>query len=123
MNPGLTKNYNAGGAIAKRRLVKFGADDKTVVQAAAATDLILGASTDVDTVTGEPTDVIFGGIALVQAGGAITRGQEVTSDANGKAVAASPAVGVNNRIAGIALQSAVLDDLFDVLLAPGVKQG
>ncbi len=123
MNPGLTKNYNAGGAISKRRFVKFGTDDRAVVQAAAATDSIIGVSTDVDTVIGEPTDVIHGGIALVQAGGAITRGQEVTSDANGKAVAATPAAGVNNRIAGIALQSAVLDDLFTVLLAPGVKQG
>lgn len=122
MNPN-TLNYNAGGAIAKRRLVKFGADDKTVVQAAAAADLTIGASTDVDTAIGEPTDVIHDGLALVQAGGAITRGQEVTSDANGKAVAAAPAAGVNNRIAGIALQSAVLDDLIWVSLSLGVKQG
>lgn len=123
MNPGLTKNYNAGGAVTKRRIIKFGADDKTVVQAAAATDLIIGASTDVDTVTDETTDVIVAGIALVQAGGAVTRGNEVTSDANGKAVAAAPAAGVNNRILGIALASAVLDDWFPVLISLGVKQG
>jgi hypothetical protein len=123
MNPGLTKNYNAGAAVLKRRFIKFGADDKTVLQAAAATDLIVGASTDVDTVTGETTDVIVSGIALLQAGGAVTRGQEVTSDANGKAVAAAPGAGVNNRVGGIAMASAVLDDWFPVLIAPSVKQG
>lgn len=123
MNAGLTKNYNAGGAVAKRRLVKFGADDKSVVQAAAVGDLIIGVSTDIDTVTGEPTDVILGGIALVQAGAAVTRGNEVTTDANGKGVAAAPAAGTNNRIVGIALASAVLDDWFPVLISLGLKQG
>ncbi len=135
MNPGLTKNYNAGGAISKRRFVRFGADDKTVVQAAAATDSIIGVSTDVDTVLGEPADVIHGGIALVEAGGVITRGQAVTSDANGKAVAATrhthventaatytqnaqTAAGSGERIAGFALASAVAGDLIPVLLQP-----
>lgn len=123
MNAGLTKNYNAGGAIAKRRIVKFGADDKTMLQAAAATDLLIGVATEVDVVTGEPVDVILEGIALCQAGGAVTRGNEVTSDANGKAVAAAPGAGVNNRIIGIALASAVLDDWFPVKLSLGIKQG
>lgn len=123
MNPGLTKNYNAGGTIEKRRIVKFGADDKTVVKGAAATDLLIGVSTDIDVVTGEPTDVIMEGIALVQAGGAVTRGNEVTSDANGKGVAAAPGAGTNNRIIGIALASAVLDDWFPVQISLGIKQG
>lgn len=123
MNPGLTKNYNAGGAVLKRRIVKFGADDKTVVQAAAVGDLSIGVSTDIDTVTGEPTDVIMEGIALVQAGAAVTRGNEVTSDANGKGVAAAPAAGTNNRIIGIALASAATDDWFPVLISLGLKQG
>lgn len=123
MNQGLTKNFNAGAAVTKRRIIKFGADDKTVVQAAAVGDAMFGVSTDVDTTTGEPTDVQVAGIALVQAGGAVTRGDPITSDANGKAVAAAPGAGVNNRVIGVAMQSAALDDLFDVLLAPGRIQG
>jgi len=123
MNQGLTKNYNAGGAVTQRRFVKFGADDKTVVLAAAATDLIIGASTDIDTALGEPTDVQMDGIAILKAGGAITRGNEVTSDATGQAVAAAPGAGANNRIGGIALASAANGDLIPVLLSPGVKQG
>jgi len=43
-----------------------------------------------------------GGIVLVQAGTAITRGTEVTGDANGRAVAAAS----GNAIAGKALTSA-----------------
>lgn len=123
MNQGLIKNYIAGGAISQRRIVKFGADDKTVLAAAAATDLLMGVSTDIDTVLGEPTDVQVTGIALVKAGGVITRGNEVTSDATGQAVAAAPGAGANNRIIGVAFASAVAGDLIPVLLSMGVKQG
>ncbi len=123
MNAELTKNYNAGGAIAARTLVKFGADSKTVVAAAAATDAIIGVSTDIAVVGGEPSDVIHEGIALVKAGGAITRGQLLTSDANGQAVAAAPAAGANNRVVGVALQDAVAGDLLDVLIDLGSIQG
>lgn len=123
MNPGLTKNFNAGGTIEKRRIVKPGADDKTVVKAAAATDAIMGVSTDIDVVTGEPVDVIKEGIALVQAGGAVTRGDPVTSDANGKGVAAAPGAGANNRILGFAEASAALDDWFPVQISLGRIQG
>jgi hypothetical protein len=123
MNQGLTKNFNAGAAVGKRLLVKFGADGKTVVQAAAATDKIIGASVDIDSAIGEPCDVAFGDIVPVIAGGNITRGDLVTSDANGKAVTAAPAAGANNRIAGIAMDDAVAGDLVDVFLKQGSVQG
>jgi hypothetical protein len=123
MNAGLTKNYNAGGTIAARTLVKFGADAKTVVAAAAVSDAIIGVTTDVAVVITEPTDVIHEGIALVKAGGTVTRGGLVTTDASGQGVAAAPAAGTNNRIIGVAMEDAVIGDLFNVLIDLGTTQG
>jgi hypothetical protein len=123
MNIRFVKNFKAGGTIAARTIVKFGADEKTVVAAAAATDAILGVNTDVDAVSGDPCDVQFQGIAICKAGGTITRGGLVTSDASGNAVAAAPSAGSNNRILGIAMQDAVVNDLFDVFLEQGSVQG
>lgn len=123
MNAGLTKNFIAGAAIPARTIVKFGADSRTVLPAAAATDNIIGVSTDVDAAIGDPCDVLLDDIGLVKAGGAITRGGLVTSDVNGNAVAAAPAVGVNNRTLGVAMEDAVLNDVFNVYLAQHSVQG
>lgn len=123
MNIGLTKNYKAGGTIPARTLVKFGADDRTVVAAAAATDNVIGVSCDVDAVVGDPVDVQIQGIGLAIASAAITRGALLTSDAVGKAITAAPAAGVNNRIVGIAWQDAASGDIFDVLIEQGTVQG
>jgi hypothetical protein len=122
MNPILTKNFTTGGAVTKRRLVKFSAD-ATVVQAAAATDLIIGAVAELDAESGGRCDVHVMGIADVESGGTISRGALVTADSNGKAVAASPAAGVNNRVAGIAMVAASSGDIFPVLLMPHQIQG
>ena len=122
MRPTLTMNYDAGAAIAKRRIVKLSADF-TVVQAAAATDAMFGVAAELDAVSGGRVDVHLSGIAEVEAGGTITRGALVTSDATGKAVAAAPAVGVNNRVIGTALVSAVAGDVLPVLLGPHQIQG
>lgn len=111
-NPLLDKTYTAGGTINPYRLVKFGGADTTLLQAAAASDAIIGASGQVGAASGEVLDVTLLGIAEVQAGGSITRGNMVTSDANGKAVVASD----GNIIAGKALMSADAGDIIPVLL-------
>ncbi|WP_439547850.1 hypothetical protein [Falsiroseomonas sp.] len=122
-NPELIKNFTAGGAIAAYRLVRLSAAD-TVVQAAAATEPLIGATMDVAPVSGERTDVVINGIALVEAGGAVALTNLVTSDATGRAVAAAPATGVNNRIIGVPLEAAVAaGDIIRVLLSPGSLQG
>ncbi len=128
MNKGLTKGFNAGGAIVSYTLVKFGADDNTVVAAAAATDSILGAVALVappgsNAASGDRVDVQLEGIADIKAGGNVTRGDLLTSDASGFVVAAAPGAGVNNRIIGTALASAVANDIIPVLLTPGSIQG
>lgn len=87
---GLTKGYTATAAVAKRRIVKFGAADGTVAIAAAATDLLIGISSELDAAAGERCDVhMSGNIAEVDAGGTIARGASITSDASGKAVTAT----------------------------------
>ena len=122
-NNGLTKSYTAGGAINPFRIVKFGSNDFEVVQGAAATDALVGVSTEIDAASGERVDVVQAGIADVKLGGSVTRGGLVTSDASGQGVAAAPAAGANNRVIGVALISGVSGDIIPVMISQGSVQG
>lgn len=115
-NETLNKNFTATGAIAANRIVKFGAADGEVVQAAAAADLSVGICGSVGPASGERVDVVMAGIAEVEFGGTVARGAMVTADANGKAIAAAS----TNRTIGIALVSAISGDIAPVLIAPSV---
>lgn len=117
------KNYTAGGAIAKYRIVKFSADG-SVVQGAAATDALIGV-VDIPgaAVSGNRVDVVRDDLTLVEYGDTVTRGDLLTSDANGKAVTAAPAAGVNNRIIGIAEVSGVAGDIVYLFVTAGSVQG
>ena len=121
------KNYDAGGTIENRRIVKFGTADHQVVKAAAATDTPIGVSHEPDNDgapgAGDRIDVALAGIVEVDYGGAVTRGDLLTSDANGKAVAAAPGAGANNGIIGIAEISGVDGDIGEVRIAPQSLQG
>lgn len=121
-NEGLAKVYNAGAAVAARRFIKFDSDDRTVIQAAAGADFVIGAS-DLAAATGERVDVFHTDIVTVEYGGNVTRGAQVMSDSVGRAVTATAAAGTNVRTAGIAMISGVSGDLGAVLLAPGSFQG
>lgn len=123
-NPTLIKNYVAEAAITARRIVKTGATDYAVLMAAAATDAIIGVADELGqaTVNGR-VDIVQAGIADVEFGGTVARGALVTADATGKAVAAAPAAGANNRVLGIALVSAVSGDIAPVLINLGTTQG
>lgn len=115
----LLKNYVAGGAVAAHRIVKAGGSDGVMVQAAAATDLLLGVSTELPAASGERMDVVHSGTPLLEFGGSITRGNPITADADGKGVAAAPAAGARARIIGYALVSVSSGDIVPFLLAPG----
>lgn len=116
MDAVLTKNYAAGGAIAARRLVKVGSADGAVLQAAAATDLIVGISPELGADSGARCDVYHLGIAELELGGEVARGGQVTADADGKGVAVSAA---GQRVGAIALQSGVSGDIIRVLSMAG----
>jgi hypothetical protein len=123
-NPGLIKNYTAGGAINQYRVVKFGASDGVVVQGAAATDLLVGVSCQPGAVaSGERVDIVRSGSAEVEYGGTITRGKKLTADADGKVIEAAPAAGANAHIIGIAEVSGVVGDIVPMFLEPGMMQG
>ncbi len=121
----ITKTFNAEGTISQYRIVKVGAADNGVLQATAVSESLLGVCvTPSGVVSGDRVDVQMFGECLIECGGAITRGAEITTDANGKAVAAAPAAGTNNRIVGIALATTLASgDIMPVLLVPSVKQG
>jgi Uncharacterized conserved protein (DUF2190) len=113
-NPILTKTYTAGGTIAARTIVKFGAADFAVVAAAAAADLAVGVSDVLAVVAGERVDIHVSGLADVVYGGAVTRGQALTSDAQGRAIAASNA---GEICIGFAEVSGVANDIGSVAIS------
>lgn len=117
-NPGLIKSLLAGAAIAAHRIVKFGDADNKVVQASAATDALIGV-TELGAENGGVCSFVVEGIAVVEYGGTVTRGQLLTADASGKAVAAAPTATNTVRVIGIAMVSGVSGDLGSVKLAPG----
>ncbi len=121
-NPQL-KQYIAETAVGANLIVKPGSTDDYVVQAAAATDKLMGVSGNIAGDAAGRVDIIKEGIADVIAGGTITRGDPITSDANGKAVVAAPAAGANARLIGFAEVSGVSGDVISILLSPGSMQG
>ncbi len=122
-NPDLIKNFVPESAIEPYRIVTFGSDDEYVVQASASTDGLIGVS---DSLGGEASvrvDVVMSDITEVEYGGAVTRGDLLTSDADGKAITASPDAGSNVRTIGTAMVSGVDGDIGSVFLNPSQIQG
>lgn len=66
--------------------------------------------------SGQTAGVYIGGIVIVEAGGAITAGTHVQSDAAGKAVAmtavAADAAALNKSACGVAMEAATADGQF-----------
>lgn len=112
---GLIKGFTAAGAVAKHRFVAVAVDGDGV-QASAATDAIIGASTVVDTASGGTLDVVMTGVAEVEAGGVVNAGDRVTADADGKAVSTTTG---GDRLGGTALTDAAAGDIFPVFILPG----
>lgn len=135
MNSLLQKSFKAEAAIAAYRIVKPGTADTQVLQAAAATDFLIGVSNEVGAAINERQDIVVIGIADLELGGTVTRGDPITADANGKGVAATRHTHTENtagaytqnattgaaaagRIIGFALVSGVASDIIPVLLHP-----
>lgn len=123
-SPTLIKTFKAGAAITKHRIVKHDTADDTLIQGAAATDKLLGVADALGAAAAaDRVDVILAGTARVEFGGTVARGDLLTSDANGKAVAAAPSAGSNNRVIGVALVSGVSGDIGFVQISQGSVQG
>ncbi len=118
--PGLTTAFRAGGAITKRRILTDGTADGVAIQAAASTARLLGVSTDIDTDSGATVDAIRTGLAPVEYGGTVARGNPLTADASGRAIAATLPIAANTYIIGFAEVSGVLGDIGSVQIAPAL---
>lgn len=116
-NPILTKNYTAGGAIGPNLIVKWGAADYTVVAAAAATDHPVGVTrANITAASGDQIDVITNGEYEIKAGGTIARGDPLTSDASGQAIAAT----TGQYMIGFAKKAGVIGDLVLASIQPAI---
>lgn len=123
-NPGIFKTRTSGGAIARYRVVKHGAADHVVLQAAAATDPLCGVTQELGaSAASQRIDICMGGMPEIEYGGIVTRGDPLTSDNLGRAVKAEPAAGANVRIIGWADASGVAGDIHAIQFAPGQIQG
>ena len=120
-SPILTRSFEAGGAIAARRIIQIGTADGHVVQADASSDTTIaerpiGVSEELGAKSGARVDIHLAGIADDVTGGAVARGGSVKADAGGRAVATSAA---NDFIVGVVLAAATAaGDIIPVLLAP-----
>ena len=118
--------YEATAAIVDKRFVKL-SGDQTIVQCGVAGELALGvAKTPISTsnfqgtnevTAGKGTAVQILGVAWVEAGAAVSRGAEVTTDTSGRAVTAA----TTNRVLGYCLKGTTTGagDWILVLLAGG----
>lgn len=118
-NPLLTKSYVAGAAVNPYRILKWDAADRKVVHAAGATDRLIGISAGAKAIaSGFRVEVVRAGLKEVEYGGTVTRGQPLTSDATGRAVAAVLDPVAPPNIIGIAEESGVVGDIRPCLIVP-----
>ena len=119
------KSFNAGGALAANSSAKSGSNDYDVLQAAgsAATEKILGITTEVAASSAERVDVVLAGVADLKLNGTVSRGDPITADSSGLGITAAPSAGTNARIVGFAMVTGVAGDIIPCLLAQGMVQG
>tara|TARA_R110000868_G_scaffold19036_2_gene82364 strand:+ start:304 stop:684 length:381 start_codon:yes stop_codon:yes gene_type:complete len=122
-NEGLTKTFNAGAAVTKCRIAKFGADERTVIMSALAVDAHVGIVDNLTVASGDPVDVILAGVATVEYGGTVTAGALLTADTSGRAIVATASAAANVRVIGVAMVAGVVSDLGAVLISAGSFQG
>ena len=115
-NVRMWKAYEADGAIGAHKIVKPGASDGEAKIASAAGDKSFGVTGRAATKDGARVEVAHIGIADVEAGAAVTRGDLLKSDGDGNAI---PATAAGDRIVGVALASAADGDVFPFLLQFG----
>lgn len=105
--------FTAGGTIASGHAVKFGTDDKTVIECTATTDEAIGIANGAAS-TGDPIEVCLpGGGAKAQLNASVTRGQLLVSDTNGQLKKIANA---NDRVIAQAHATGVQTDIIPVMV-------
>lgn len=104
--------FKAGGAIAKGKSVKMGADREHVVVGAGNTDSLVGIAQNAATAAEDLVEVaIVGGGAKGLAKESITAGKLLVSNADGSLEQTNAA---GNRVIAMAMEDAAAGDLFGV---------
>ncbi len=135
---GISKTAKCTAAIATQyTLCTPGADDDTFSVASGYGVPLIGVFQATTVNPGDRVEVMVSGISNVVLGGTVTRGDFLTSDANGKGITATRHAHTENTAAsytqnattspappdfviGVALESGVAGDIIGVLLAPGM---
>lgn len=106
---GMLKMLKSSAAMATAfTIAKFGADDDHCAAATAATDKFVGVIQDTCSAAEAEMSIMLNGISPVVYGGAVTRGDPLTSDASGRAITATAD---GQTIIGRATISGVLNDI------------
>jgi hypothetical protein len=106
-------------------VMRVGAADNNARLGAATPGIgsgLIGLAFNAATAAG-PLDIVTDGIFPGVAGGTITRGDPLTSDAAGAVVTAAPGAGTNYACIGHALASAVAGDRVPVQISRFILQG
>ncbi|WP_337846245.1 capsid cement protein [Sphingomonas sp.] len=117
--PKLIRSFEASADVDPYRIVRFSdaSASSKIAEATAATQAIFGTTGKLGGATGDMVDVTLSGLGDVQLGGTVTAGAWLTSDADGKAIAATLA---GQRLIGQAHAPGVADDVIPYLCAPGI---
>lgn len=95
-------------------IAKPGADDDTYSLSSAATDALLGIFQHTTSAANAAVELMISGVSPVVYGGAVTRGDPLTSDGSGKAVKAT----LGQSVIGYATVSGVLNDIGFCIISP-----
>lgn len=110
--------FRASAAIAKGKAVTLDATGQIVTASNAVTDKSIGiAQNDASAAEDKVEVALVGGGAVALAGGTISAGDLLAPTTGGALIATSTAT---NRYVGVAMQDAVVGDLFSVHVAAGL---
>jgi len=115
---GLIKNFTANGTIEKRRIVAFGAAEGEAVQASGNTAFLGVSGIRGAAIAGARIDVCMDDIRDIEFGSAVSYGDWLTSDADGKAITAAPVAGALMNVIGKAMTGGVAGSIGKVHVTP-----
>lgn len=114
--------FVAAATVNAYRIVKFDTTDNTVIQGAAATDTTIGINQSPQAaLVGQQVAVALQGIGLVELGGTVVRGDLLSTDSVGRAVASLAAP--TDRVIGVALASGGSGAVIPVSISPSKNGG
>jgi hypothetical protein len=124
MIPSFTRAYEISAVVRPFRIARFSdvALSQKVAESTVNTQPLIGVFDKLAgaAAIGQMVDVHRKGLVSVELGGTVTAGQPLTSDAQGRAIAAVAAAATQVRIIGFADQPGVVGDVIDAWIEPSL---